>query len=41
MKAMNLANALNDIDYDMIEEAEMKFCTKKGFLGNMLGKQQL
>ena len=31
MKAMNLANALNDIDYDMIEEAEMKFCTKKGF----------
>ncbi len=30
MKAIDIANALNDLDYDMIEEAERKIDMKKG-----------
>ena len=30
MKAMDIASALNDVDYDMIEEAEKKIDMKKG-----------
>ena len=29
MKAIDIANALNDLDYDMIEEAERKIDMKK------------
>ena len=30
MKAIDIANALNDLDYDMIEEAERRIDMKKG-----------
>ena len=34
MKAIDIANALNDIDYDMIEEAERKIDMKKGLFSS-------
>lgn len=34
MRAIDIANALNDIDYDMIEEAEAKLNMKRGLFNN-------